>query len=445
MGNLIKKIGLLISLFATIGLVMGIEISEFKIDHMAVPSASEYINISSNADLTKYEGSGTVEDPYIIKDIVIINHTGNGIVISNTNAHILIKNCTIENPNGKYNRRFSKGVYIKNAENIQINDCRLNGSEIFLENVETCQIKRSPAPITVSNESRSLGLSNLKSQDCLIEGCKINNGGLAFFEATNFIIKDCYLENGPIIMEHPINFTFSNVTLLNSSLDIFSPSNVSFTGVNLIEPKINLIFGLDRYPLEIKNSTVNGLNIYYYKNEHGLKIKNLKAGYIWLANCTKAELNQTESLGIFLLRSNNSVIENSKVNEVGHGILLSLSENCIIENVSLPNSRKGITIGYGSDNTTLNQSFIKSETIGVNIYSNRNKITNNLITDSYIGISLFGSNSTIMQNTLINNSIGIDAKASNNIEHNNLSYNLIDVKRDGIGMNNHIGLEDNIS
>jgi hypothetical protein len=64
-----------------IGLAISTGVSEFKVDSMTFRLASDYVNISSNADLMKFKGSGTADDPYIIDGLNLNNHIGNGIVI----------------------------------------------------------------------------------------------------------------------------------------------------------------------------------------------------------------------------------------------------------------------------------------------------------------------------------------------------------------------------
>jgi hypothetical protein len=111
---LIERIGVFLGLFALIGLAAGS--NGFQVDSMTFSLASDYINISGNADLTKYKGSGTAEDPYIIEGLNLKDHVGNGIVIRDTDAYILIKNCTMENLSGGYMGLSALGMIIDNAK-----------------------------------------------------------------------------------------------------------------------------------------------------------------------------------------------------------------------------------------------------------------------------------------------------------------------------------------
>lgn len=83
--------GMLMMLCSLIGLAASSQATELKVDSVAFPLASDYIHISSNADLVEYNGSGTATDPYVIEGLNLRDHVGNGIVIENTDAHVLIK------------------------------------------------------------------------------------------------------------------------------------------------------------------------------------------------------------------------------------------------------------------------------------------------------------------------------------------------------------------
>lgn len=132
---------MLMVLSALTGLAAGSQATEFTVSSMTFPLASDYISIKSNADLVDYRGSGTADDPYVIEGISLEDHVGNGIVIKNTDAHLLIRNCTMENLNGEYDALLPVGIDIDGAKNVRIEDSRVLNSDIRFSRAENVRIK----------------------------------------------------------------------------------------------------------------------------------------------------------------------------------------------------------------------------------------------------------------------------------------------------------------
>ncbi|MFX0207000.1 MAG: nitrous oxide reductase family maturation protein NosD, partial [Candidatus Hodarchaeota archaeon] len=82
------------------------------------------IAIDGNAALATFitneglSGEGTSASPYIIDNFRIDANTTDGIKIQNTDAHLIIRNCTIEGRQVKY----KKGISLDNVTNTQINN-----------------------------------------------------------------------------------------------------------------------------------------------------------------------------------------------------------------------------------------------------------------------------------------------------------------------------------
>ena len=121
---------ILMVLCALTGLAAGSQGTEFAVGSMTFPLASDYISITSNADLVDYRGSGTADDPYIIEGMSLEDHVGNGIAITNTDAHLLIRNCTMDDLSGGYEYLDRISVRIDNAKNVRVEDCSVEGIEV---------------------------------------------------------------------------------------------------------------------------------------------------------------------------------------------------------------------------------------------------------------------------------------------------------------------------
>ncbi len=423
------KIGLVIGLMALIGLVSGAAISELEVDSMIFPFASDYINISNNADFEDYglSGSGTADDPYLIEGLNLADHIGKGIVIRNTDAHLVIRDCTMQNLSGRYRYVNTQGIFVEEAENVRVEDCQV--SSIFFEGVKNGYIENctTDEDIYVAN--------NPRSGSYLVRGCRAG-GGLDILGAANCLVEDCHVKDGEFGVMNSVNATFRNITLLNCTFFPNGLSGASFEEINLIKSDI-LILGLnpDEFEIHLKNSTANGKQILYYQDRGDLELKDLEAGYIWLFNCTGARLDGVDASAIFVARSSGAAIENSMIREGGQGILLALSKDCIISNNSIPNSSEGITVGRFdrfSSNNTLRHNLVRalgpsndgSEVAGIRVYTEDNSIVDNVITDSEIGILIAGADNAIAGNTIANNRVGIRVEENyNSITGNNFLYN----------------------
>lgn len=466
-----KKIGLFLGLFAMIGLAISTGVSEFKVDSMTFRLASDYVNISSNADLMKFKGSGTADDPYIIDGLNLNNHIGNGIVIRNTDAYILIKNCTMANLTGNYYGLYDvNGINIDDAKNVRVENCRLSGSgsSLSVSSAENIQITNYRGKNIMFNGVKNGLIENcnsehilvqekielmssprvttdfmpetsVPSQNCLIKDCK-SAYEIVLLSPKNCIVENCYVKDGWLMAFTPINTSFINSTVVNATMEMDFSSNTTLENMTLVDLKgINLGgFSPESYSPVVKNSTANGEKIYYYHDQKGLHLENLTAGYIWLVDCPETRIEGVEAGGIFAINSNSSTIEGSKANQ----IILAFSKDVLITNNTLRGSsaREAIKLDTGTSNITLYHNIItKSERyFGENLFASgidasqsdgNNTFENNIITDSGYGIQA-GGNNTFTGNTIANNIVSIKVSGNNNrVTQNNFIYNGVDAEQ----------------
>jgi len=148
----------------------------------------------------------------------------------------------------------------------------------------------------------------------------------------------------------------------------------------------------------IKGNTINGKQIYYYKDTSGIKVPE-DAGEVILANCmdmTVKNINASSSyVGIEVLFTKNSQILDNDLSSNNLGISLRISSN---------NKIRGNIVS-------------KIDARGINLdRSESNEITKNIVSNcSDYGISMFGSESNeITKNTVSNCRFGIYIPSSNN-------------------------------
>jgi len=398
------------------------------------PFASDYINISSSVDFEKYglKGHGTAEDPYVIEGLRLQDHVGNGIVVRGVSEHLLIRNCSMEKLTGRYSLRGNDhisalGISVNGAENVRVESCSVPG--IAFRGVKNGYLVNSTSSDDIVVEE------NPRSGSFLISNCKAEKG-LHMLGMANCAVKDCSIQNGEFAAMNLINSTFSNITLTNCSLFPYGLSKVDFEGLKLVNTTILILTtSPEECKLNLKNSTVDGRKAYYYQDEPGLSLQGLKAGSIWLYNCSSSVLDGVEASLVYIASSPGTTLKSSKIYEGGQGIVISFSEDCIITNNSLPHSLEGIVAGrfdMSSDNLTLCRNTVKAlrfgddldEKAAIQLSTKGSHITDNLVTDSQNGILVSGANNTISGNILINNDVGVKLEENyNNVTGNNFIYN----------------------
>ena len=477
---MIKQMMLCMGMIAFWGFIAVAEESEFQVDSMTFPLANDYIHISDNGYLENYEESGTVDDPYVIKDLNLKDHTGNGIVIENTDAHILIKNCTMTNLNDGYNALLPVCIDIEEVENVRVEDCRTSDDEIRVSNAENVQFKdincsvlmfdgvnkgvieecvinhiviEATGTFITYSEVFPLEEARIPSQNCLIKDCKVGQE-ILFSDSKNCTVEGCVIKGRTVgvglWMFNPNNVTFRNDTVINGTLGIHrtlsDPLDLTFDGLKLINLDIYITGLNSKDSIDLTNSTSNGKEIFYHENEEGLVLGDLEFGYVWLMNCSKSRIEGIKTLGISAINSSGLVVENSEIQQ--GGIYLAFSNDCLTSNNTLINSSAragGITLGFGCRNITLQDNVVKrliktgsdyltSLGIDISLSEGNHTISSNVIVDGGIGIDV-GKNNTIFRNTVANNVIGIKVSDDyNKIAQNNFLYNGIDAQQESTSL-----------
>ncbi len=192
----------------------------------------------------------------------------------------------------------------------------------------------------------------------------------------------------------------------------------------------------------IKNNTVNGKPLYYYKNTKDFIVPD-DAGQVILANCvnvTVKDLYLTNTdFSIILGFCKNCTIKNTTVLDTDGEVILCKSYNNVIQNNKLINNLHGVCIDYKSDNNTVENNYVSENMIGISALtsSSNNQISNNIVTDNQVGIylSMFcfpGQHDNIISKNIVdNNKIGINLKDNsynNIVEKNTLSNSTIGIQ-----------------
>ena len=324
---------------------------------------------TSNSPAT---GSGTIGDPYIIKDLVIDATGTTGITIISSSEYAIIQNCTILY--GDY------GIYFANVFNCQLIDNK------FYNNSVGITIINSPATIisgsTFANQSQDITIS--KSSYTVIEDSSVGEGVSGSFNI--FDSHYCDVSNNNISEAHDA-FMFTNA------------SHSTFTD--------NIVVGCISNGINLKDSidcTLSGNNLSYCQGIEiessdniflsGNNIQNSSYGIEITDSSSCTLLGNTISNssfdGISLINAPNSNLTRNHVSDNDDsGIRLDTSANSmLVENIALRNGipetdgheEYGIILEYSPTSYLLGNNVTESLTTGIQIqFSPDTNLTRNFI------------------------------------------------------------------
>jgi len=409
-------------------------------------------------------GSGMIGDPFVIENVTI-NATGasNGIFIENSNAHFIIRNCTVfkagsrgiklkgvdngviynntlyQNPNGI---DISTSNFINISNNYAVDNfyngielgsfcgsCTVSGNVLINNNQHGIKLRQE---ILFCNITNNMVTGHIYSGIQIQGGSNYNNilfnivkenpgDGISIYQShhNNFSLNSLYNNKqlGIILKEDSSNNIVSQNTLNGCGIgfDANSPATISTMSSNSIEP----------------TNLVNGKMIAYYKNEVFLTPDDfINSGQVILLNCRNSLISNLnlsygggislyfcddneiiENIidynyrGISLKRSDNNSISANSANHNEYGIYLYSSDNNLVLGNSATNNEHGIFV-ENSNNNTITQNTANNNEYGIHLYygSLLNSILGNRVNYNNYGIFLFFSdNNLISGNSLIGN------------------------------------------
>lgn len=313
-----------------------------------------FINGSNWSTCDAVTGNGTVNDPYIIENLMIDAGKKDGIHIYNSDAYGIIRNCTIWGGTNGIDLVFSSNINITN--NTAYNN-KYNGFRLFYTFHSTL--------------TRNTAINNL------------HNG--FYIWGMDYYIQD-------ITYIWPSSLSLTENIAINNSLNGFYMRAFASSDFSNNTGDLNL----NGISLDLcSNSTFIANNM---KNNYYCGIYSTQSN-----NCTFSEnraINQTsERWGGFCFEivTNCTISRNLANNNNGKGIFLGQSSNCVIwENNVSTNSGDGIYLYSGS------KYFIARNTINDNYGYGiliREYVTNSTITNNWILNNIGGD---ISENGCIN-------------------------------------------
>ena len=215
-----------------------------------------------------------------------------------------------------------------------------------------------------------------------------------------------------------------NNTLTGNTANSNSDGGISVVGI-----------GKNDYNNSIDTTnTVNGKPVYYFFNKNGIMLDGLDAGHLTLAycsDCTIKNSNVSNSDGIYLEQSSNSMLQTNTASGNIYGIRLYHScNNTLTGNTANSNSYGGIRV-FGSGKNDYNNSIDTTNTVNgkpVYYFFNKNGIMLDGLDAGHLTLA-YCSDCTI-KNSNVSNSDGIylEQSSNNTLHTNTASSNIYGIR-----------------
>ena len=376
-------------------------------------------------------GSGTLYDPYVIKDLIIKNKPSllyvNDFVIysaciwiEDSSAHFIIKNCILYTSFRFPEFRLGSGIRLTNASNFQLVDniCSSSRSGIDLNNcsygmVTGNDLNENDSGMYIENSKKiNVRENNFDKNDgsgiLLSDNSKIN--------ITGNLLNDCGLIISSGSVEELCSYHIDTTNLVNGKLLYYytnqvnlKPNNFSNAGQAILVDCNNSLLlnlsvsrgsrGLDLH--YCNNNTISGC----LANNNGREYWGIGTG-IYLSRSDRNNINgnfiQDHSYGIYLSRSNHNIISGNFFYYNSRGIYLNRCKNNTVSENNVTENTHGMGL-YLCNNTNIYKNNVNNNTNGIDIEDGYNiKVSENTVNNNrYTGISIYTSgSSTIKENTL---------------------------------------------
>ncbi len=320
------------------------------------------IVIHENSDFRTYygfPGNGTADNPYMIENLNITGAHFTWISISNTDAHFVIRNCTLEGEGVRWTGHgitidlwpaTSYGIFFSNVTNGKIQDCN------------------------ISSISRGIGIED--SNDCVLENTDILDTGYAigFLKSNSCIVTDNNINSSKIGMQFIRSFEnlIENNHVTNTRGVTIEDSGENKFFENSISQGFSFSFDEGYLHNNISDNMLDGREILYLYSQQDSTFDCDNYGQVILAEC------------------NNLYVTNGQITEVRYAVILLHSSNCSVSGFQVEDSYTGVRI-QDSDNVKVENCTIHSSSKGVYVSNSDGIIVRdcNIITSGWLADGIF--------------------------------------------------------
>ena len=279
-------------------------------------SSNDPINVTGNEELgaVATSGNGTLENPYVIENLVIVaGEHGPAILIQDTDAHLIIRNCTLSG---------TRGIQLSSCTNVHVtgNDLSHGGVGYYSWNSSNNTVSGN----IVSN-NRWDGILLRASSNITVSGNDVTDNG----------------SDGIHLIE------LSNSTVSGNTVSGHVQTGILMTDCQHMVVSGNTATGNDRHGISVSGSgnTVSG-NTAAGNGIDGISVSG--SGNTVSGNTATGN----DSVGISMSGSGNTVSGNTATSNDWHGIRLWRVNNSKISgNTASNNGEYGIWMWSSSNNT----------------------------------------------------------------------------------------------
>ncbi len=386
------------------------------------------ISITSDGDFNDYSflGIGTEEDPYVIEGYNITTTSTNGIYITDTTKHFVVRNCYID---AKYygiyitnvadgtatiinntcnNNDYGIRLYFSGSSTINNNTCNNNDYGIWLSYSGSLMVANNTcnsnfagimlelsdsstvANNTCDNNYYGISLSYSGISTVINNTCNNNYRGINLLSSgsstiVNNTCSDNYREG--ILLEVSGSSTVANNTCSNNYWDGIS---LSYSGSSIVANNTFTNCGLNIYgytldaylSYTVENNWVNGKKLGFYTNLDSTIIDEPVYGQLILVNCTNVtvrdQILNSATIGLFLHSCTSSDVVNNTCNNNNNGIYLLSSGSSTVANNTCSNNWQGILL-YNSGSSTVANNTCSNNREGIVLWiSGSSTVINNI-------------------------------------------------------------------
>jgi len=314
------------------------------------------INITSDADLIVFPGSGTKDDPYVIENYNITNSGADGIHISGTTKYILIRNCYLDGENSNYSgisissvaegtvnvtnnsvNYYWNGISLYYSSNNSFTSNTITNSSFFAIDLRDSSNNNAFTSNTITNSSIvGIDLRDSSNNNAFTSNTITNSGYVGIF-------LYCYSNNNAFTSNTITNSGYEGIFLYcysnNNSFTSNTITNSNFAGVYLEGDSNNNSFTSNT----ITNSGYDGIHLRSGSNNNAF---------------TSNTITNSGNDGIYLVDSStNSFASNTIINSSSYGIYLMdySNTNTFVKNILIKNNPSGSSQGYDDGDGTGNK------------------------------------------------------------------------------------------
>lgn len=365
--------------------------------------ANDYIFINGDKNLSNFaisenlSGNGTITNPYIIQNNVIMGSFINGIHIQSTTSYLIIKNNTISNLNN------GTGIFIDHCSNVVLENNNIQNSFLGIE------IENSNTNIINNTILSSMheGILVINSNSVKITGNYFNLNTNRAIHAQNS--ENLNIKNNVILnmneMNDPGDYKPNAGILIDSSSIAIIKENIiagsPITGISLWESCSNVL---------INSNILHNSQILLETVLSNITVSNNTLGATW------------GFIGLYSIGG--AIVENNTIFETNFPIGMDYQSNFIVKNNYISNSGHGLFITRSDNNIVTGNTFANIDSEDIYIYTLDNLTP--------IGNKIFGNNFIDNKNQIYQDSL-------NNYWDNSTignywgTYNGTDLNNDSIG------------